>query len=383
MNKSLVSLAFGTFALGIAEFGMMGILSEVAADMNISIVKAGHLISAYSSGVAIGAPFLIILRKMPLRRLMLLLAAFIAIGNAMVALSPNYVCLLGSRFISGLPHGAFFGAGAIVCSRLAGEGRGATAVAVLIGGMTVANLVGVPGCTFLCNLVSWRLPFAVVSLFGMASFVAIRCWVPVLAPLPDTGVKGQFRFLGHLPAWLIYSGVFFGQASVYCWLSYISPIMTEIAGFSLDSMSLVMVVVGAGMVFGNIVAGRLADRHSPSLVTGIFAALVVLVMPLEYFYAAYKLPSIVVAFVAPALLFGIGSPLQYIIVKFAKGGEMLGGAGIQIAFNVSNAMAASLGGMAIHHGLGLASPAIVGVPFAVIGAVSLFILYRKYHAVGA
>ena len=201
MNKSLLSLAFGTFALGIAEFGMMGILNDVAGDLGISVVEAGHLISAYSTGVAVGAPFLIILRRLPLRRLMLLLAAVIAVGNAMVALSPNFTCLLISRFISGLPHGAFFGAGAIVCSRLAGQGKGASAVAVLVGGMTVANLVGVPGFTFLCNLVSWRLPFGIVSVCGGAAFVAIRHWVPVLAPLPDTGVKGQFRFLSHLAPW--------------------------------------------------------------------------------------------------------------------------------------------------------------------------------------
>ena len=383
MNKSLLSLAIGTFALGIAEFGMMGILNDVATDLDISVVKAGHLISAYSAGVAVGSPFLIILRKLPLRRLMLLLAAVIALGNAMVALSPGYNVLLIARFISGLPHGAFFGAGAIVCSRLAGEGKGASAVAVLIGGMTVANLIGVPGSTYLCNLVSWRLPFAVVSTCGVLAFIAMRTFVRVLAPLPDTGIRGQFRFLSHLAPWLIYGGVFSGQASVYCWLSYISPIMTDVTGFTNASMSYIMIIVGAGMVFGNLFAGRLADRHSPALVTGIFAAIVVILMPLIYLFATDKIPSLVFSFIAPALLFGIGGPLQYIIVRFAKGGEMLGGAGIQIAFNVSNAMAAILGGMAIHHGLGLASPALVGIPCAVIGATSLFILYHKYHTQGA
>ena len=232
----------------------MGILSDIAADLDISIVKAGHLISAYSGGVAIGSTSLLFLRRLPLRRLMLLLAAVIAIGNALVALSPNYGCLLAARFIAGLPHGAFFGAGAIVCSRLADPGKGASAVAVLIGGMTVANLVGVPGFTFICHLMSWRLPFAIVALIGLVTFVAIRCWVPVLSPLPDTGMKGQFHFLSKPQPWLIYGGVFFGQASVYCWLSYIAPIMTEVARFSESSMTLIMVLVGAGMVFGQISA---------------------------------------------------------------------------------------------------------------------------------
>lgn len=376
MKKSLLSLAFGTFALGIVEFGMMGILNDIARDLNISIVMAGHLISAYSAGVAVGAPSLIFLRRMPLRNLMLLLAAVIAVGNALVAISPNFGCLLGARFISGLPHGAFFGAGAIVCSRLADKGKGASAVAVLVGGMTVANLVGVPGFTFVCQLASWRLPFAIVAFLGIMTLIAMRFWIPRLSPLPDTGMKGQFRFLSRLAPWLIYAGVFFGQASIYCWLSYISPIMTDVTGFSPHSMTFIMVLVGAGMVFGNYIAGRLADRYSSSLVTAIIASMIIVVMPMIYFLSLYKLPSLLCSFIAPALLFGLGGPLQYLIVRYAKGGEMLGGAGIQIAFNVSNAMAAAIGGAVIHHGFGIASPALAGVPFAIISAIALFTLYH-------
>lgn len=381
MNKPLLSLALGAFALGIAEFGMMGILNDIAAAMDISVVKAGYLISAYSAGVAIGAPGLLFLRRMPLRHLMLLLAGVIAAGNAMVAMSPNFVCLIVARFISGLPHGAFFGAGAIVCSKLAEPGKGASAVAVLVGGMTVANLIGVPCFTLMCHLLSWRLPFGIVAVLGVLTFVAIRSWVPVLPSLPDTGMKGQFRFLAKPAPWLIYAGVFFGQASVYCWLSYIAPIMTQVAGFSEDSMTYIMVLVGAGMVAGNFLSGRLADRHSASLLTAVIATLAVVLMPMIYLFAGSKMPSLLFAFAAPALLFGLGGPLQYLIVGYAKGGEMLGGAGIQIAFNVSNAVAAAMGGAVIRHGFGLASPALVGIPCAMIGAAALFRLYyREQHS---
>lgn len=376
MKKSLLSLAFGTFALGIAEFGMMGILNDIAADLNISIVKAGHLISAYSAGVAVGATGLLVLRRFPLRRLMLVLAAIIAIGNALVALSPNYHCLLVARFVAGLPHGAFFGAGAIVCSRLADPGKGASAVAILVGGMTVANLMGVPTFTFLCQIASWRLPFGIVALIGLTTLVAIKSWVPVLPSLPDTGIKGQFRFLRNPQPWLIYAGVLFGQASVYCWLSYINPIMTQVAGFSESAMTIIMILVGAGMVLGNYSAGRLADRYPAALVTALIAVLIIVFMPTIFFCASYKIPSLVLAFIASALLFALGGPLQFLIVRYAKGGEMLGGAGIQIAFNVSNAVAAALGGFVIRHGFGLASPALAGVPCALIGAVALFCLYH-------
>lgn len=152
--------------------------------------------------------------------------------------------------------------------------------------------------------------------------------------------------------------------------------MTDVTGFAQHSMTLIMVLVGAGMVFGNYIAGRLADRYSSSLVTAIIASMIIVVMPMIYFLSPYKLPSLLCSFIAPALLFGLGGPLQYLIVRYAKGGEMLGGAGIQIAFNVSNAMAAAIGGAVIRHGFGLASPALAGVPFAIISAISLFTLYH-------
>ncbi|MCM1164313.1 MAG: MFS transporter [Muribaculaceae bacterium] len=378
MKRSLIALAIATFALGIAEFGMMGILGDVARNLHISISEAGRLISAYSAGVAIGAPGLILLRRWPLRRLMVFLAAIIFVGNLCVALAPSFITLLVARFVSGLPHGAFFGAGAIVCERLAPEGKKAAAVAVLVAGMTVANVVGVPMATFLSNLFSWRLAFAVVTLAGLAALVGIRVWVPRMAPLPDSGMKGQFRFLRSPGPWLIYAGVFFGQASVYCWLSYIEPCMTAVARFPLASMSWIMVIVGMGMVVGNGLAGRYSDRYPAALVTCIIAFALVVIMPIVWVCAPFKIPSVILAFIAPACLFGLGGPLQYLIVRYAKGGEMLGGAGIQIAFNVSNAMAAAIGGAAIHAGWGYASTALIGTPFALIGAIALLVLYKKY-----
>lgn len=380
MKKSLIALALGTFSLGIAEFGMMGILGDVAKGVGVNIVTAGHLISAYSLGVACGAPMLVFLHKFPLKRLLLMLACLIMAGNAFAALAPEFYTLLCARFISGLPHGAFFGLGAIVCSRLVPPGEGARAVAVMVGGMTIANLVGVPGATFISNVLNWRMTFATVALFGLLALIAISVWVPKLAALPDTGIRGQFKFLRSPAPWLVYAGVFFGQASVYCWFSYIDPIMTHVARFSTADMTWIMMLAGLGMVVGNALAGKLADRYRASVVSGTIAAALVVIMPLVYLCSAMKVPSLMLMFLATAGLFGIGGPLQYLIVKYAKGGEMLGGAGIQIAFNVSNAVSAALGGAAIHHGFGLASPALVGVPFAALGAAALFILTRRFPA---
>ncbi len=369
-------MALATFALGIAEFGMMGILSDVATGTGVSISTAGHLISAYSLGVAVGAPMLILLRRMPLRRLLLMLAAVIAAGNAAAMAAPGFYTLLGARFVSGLPHGAFFGAGAMVCQRLARPGFGAQAVAIMVGGMTVANLVGVPLATLGCSLISWRFAFGVVALCAILSIWAIRRWVPVMDALPDTGVKGQFAFLRHRAPWLIYAGVFFGQASVYCYLSYVEPAMTHLAGFSMADMSWIMMVAGLGMVVGNAMAGKLADRFGAALVSGVIALALVGVMTAVYFCAADGAVAVGLLFVATAGLFGIGGPLQFLIVRYARGGEMLGGAGIQIAFNVSNAVSALIGGIAIGHGLSFASPAIIGAPLALVGAAALLWLAR-------
>ena len=382
-RKALIALALGTFALGVAEFGMMGVLGDVARGVDVSIVKAGHLISIYSAGVACGSPALVLLHRMPLRRLMILLAAMILLGNLLAAISVDFTMLLCSRFLSGLPHGAYFGAGAIVCSRLAAKGHGAAAVAVMIGGMTLANLAGVPLATLAANLAGWRYPFAIVAFMAALALACLYRWLPSIEPLPDTGIKGQFAFLRSSAPWLIYGGVFFGQASVYCWLSYIEPIMTRVTGFSGAAMTYVMVIVGLGMVVGNAVAGRLADRHSVSVVCGLLAAAMAIVMPAIYLLDAFKIPSLLLTFMASFGLFGIGGPLQYLIVRFAKGGEMLGGAGIQIAFNVSNAVSAWIGGVAIGAGWGLSSPALVGVPFALAGATFLWLLHRRYGHEGA
>ncbi len=268
MKKSLIALSLGTFALGIAEFVMMGILSPIAHDLDVSIVKAGHLISAYALGVSFGAPMLLVLRKMPLKNLLVMLACLIAAGNCLAAFSVNYWMLLGARFISGLPHGAYFGVGAIVARRLADSGKKVEAVSIMIAGMTVATLVGVPLGTYLTELVSWRLPFFIVAVAGLATYVAIRHEVPDVGKIVDTGFKGQFRFLRNPAPWLILGGVFFGQTGIYCWYSYVEPLLTTVAHFPAAAMTWIMVVAGLGMFVGNLAAARWADPYGPRACSG-------------------------------------------------------------------------------------------------------------------
>lgn len=379
MKKCILALSVGTFALGIAEFVIMGILGNLAIDFNVTDAQTGHLISAYALGVSCGAPGLLLVRKYPLKLILLILTATIAVGNILTTVSPTYLTILCARFISGLPHGAYFGVGAIVARQLAENGKQAQAVSIMVAGMTVATIIGVPLGTFLCEHLSWRLTFAIVSLAGLASFMLIRRFVPETAPLAPVSFKGQFRFLKNIAPWLIFAGVFFGQTGIYCWYSYVEPLMENIAGFSESSMTWIMALAGSGMFIGNLASGRIADRKNPALVTGTIAALSIATMTLIYFFADIQWAVLPLTVVGTAGLFGIGGPLQSLIVKYSKGGEMLGAAGIQISFNVGNAVAALIGGAAITSGLGYESTALCGIPLLVISSVSLIILYRKFE----
>ncbi len=379
MQKDLTALALGTFALGIAEFLMMGILGNIAGSMNVSISQAGWFISSYAIGVCCGAPALLFARKIPLKRLMLLFAAVIAVGNLMAAFAPGFVTFCVARFISGVPHGAYFGVGAIVARKLAAPGKQSGEVAFMIAGMTVATLVGVPAGTFISTTMSWRIAFVVVAVAGVLTFIAIHRWVPQVPGLEDLGFKGQFRFLRTLPPWLIFGGVLFGQIGIYCWYSYIDPQLTEVAGFSAGALTWLMVLAGFGMFAGNLIAGRLGDRFKPSAVAAWVQASAIPVLLAFYFFADIKVCAVVLLVLGTAALFGSGSPLQSDIVGYARGGEMLGAACIQIAYNAGNAIAARIGATVIHAGFGYTAPAIVGLPIIFIGCLLLMILYRRYE----
>lgn len=369
----------GTFSLGIAEFLMMGILSKIASDLGVDVAQAGHLISAYALGVCVGAVLLMVARGLPLRRLMVIFGVIIAVGNLCAAAAWDFWSLFAFRFVSGLPHGCFFGVGAIVAQRIAEPGKQVRAVAYMIAGMTVANLVGVPAGTFLTNNFSWRLAFLIVGVGGALTALALRVWVPALAPLENHGFKSQFRFLRTLPPWLIFGGVLFGQIGLYCWYSYIDPQLTQVSGFRQSDLSWLMVLAGAGMVGGNLLAGRLSDRFKPAAVACSVQAMGLPVMLMFFLFCTWAPAAVVLMVAGTAILFGSGSPLQSSIVGYSRGGEFLGAACIQIAYNAGNAVAAWLGGRVLSAGWGVRSVSLSGLPFIAAGCVLLLVLYVKFE----
>lgn len=379
MNKGIFALSMGTFALGLTEFLIMGILVTLAGDMGVSVAKAGDFITAYASGVCVGAVLMLLFRRMPLKRLVMMLAGVIAVGNALTACAPDYWVMLASRFLSGLPHGAFFGVGAIVARKLAEPGHEVAAVSYMIAGMTVATLVGVPAGTFITNNLSWRYAFGIVSLCGILTFVLAHRWIPWLGALPDHGFKHQFHFLRTLPPWLIFGGVIFAQTGVYCWYSYIDPQLTTVAGFPTHALSWLMIVAGFGMFIGNLVSGRLCDRYKPSVIAGDVMVFGVGVLVLIFFLFDIKWLAVPLMMCGTAVLFGSSSPLQSSIVGYSKGGELLGGACIQIAYNGGNAIAAQIGAMVINSGLGYSYVPLSGVPLVALGAITIYVLYFRYE----
>ena len=377
MKKSLIALAFGTLGLGIAEFVMMGILPDVAKDLGISIPVAGHFISAYALGVCVGAPVLTLARKYPLKHILLVLVTLIMIGNICAALSPNYWVLLAARFISGLPHGAYFGVGSIVAERLADKGKGSEAVSIMIAGMTIANLFGVPLGTSLSTMLSWRATFLLVGIWGIVIMYYIWRWVPHVEGLKDTGFKGQFRFLKTPAPWLILGATALSNGGVFCWYRYINPMLTNVSGFSAESITPLMILAGFGMVMGNLISGRLSDRYTPGKVGTVAQALICIMLLLLFFLSPYKWAAALLMCLCTAGLFAVSSPEQVLIIRVAKGGEMLGAASVQVAFNLGNAIGAYAGGLAISEGYRY--PALTGVPFALIGFILFLIFYKKYQ----
>lgn len=379
MKKSILALAMGTFGLGMSEFGMMGVLTDVAKDIHLSIPVVGHMVSTYALGVAVGAPLIaMIARKVPLKTLLLILAAIYIIGNLIFTISQSYGFLILGRFISGFPHGAFFGAGSVVASKLADKGKVTSAVAGMVSGMTVANLIGVPFGTFLSHELGWRYTYAFITLFGFGIFGSIYHWVPTVPAMPNVGLLKQFNFLKSPAPWLILIATLLGNGGVFAWLSYIRPFMGHMAGYSPSSMSWIMMFAGFGMVMGNYISGKLSDAYSPSRIALVVEVGICLSLFILFIFSQNPLIALIAGFFCAAGLFGVSAPLQTLLLQNSKGGELLGAAGVQVAFNVGNALGAYLGGHVIDLGYAYNYITVPGFVLAFGGIIALWLFDRSY-----
>ncbi|PRH76936.1 MFS transporter [Streptomyces solincola] len=380
MPLALLALAVSAFGIGTTEFVMMGLLPNVADDLHTSVPTAGYLVSAYAIGVVIGAPLLTAVgSRIPRKRMLLLLMALFTVGNLASALAPGFGTLIGARVLAGLPHGAFFGVGAVVAARLVREGRQARAVATMFLGLTVANIVGVPAATLLGQHLGWRATFLVVAAIGLVAMAALARLVPVIPVDGHQGLGRELRALGHRQVVLGLLTAVFGFAGVFAVYSYLASMTTQVMGFGESSVTLVLALFGIGMTLGALAAGPLTDRALRPTLYGSLAALAVVLVGFRF---ALTVPALALAAVVVlgAVGFMTTTPLQMLVMDKARSAPTLASASNHSAFNLANAGGAWVGGAAVAAGWGWSSPALVGAALAVVGlavAVTAGLLDRR------
>ncbi len=378
MKKSLFPLMLGGLGIGTTDFVMMGLLPDIARDMHITIPAAGHLISAYALGVVVGAPLLVMMSSnYPPKKILLALMLIFTAFNTFSAFAPSHLTLLLARFFAGLPHGAFFGVGSVVASRLADKGKQAQAISMMFAGLTIANLATVPLGTWVGHHFLWRYTFGIVAFIGLVTLVFLKLWLPAL-PVNRTGnARSELQLFRSTEAWLIILITAIGTGGLFAWISYIAPLMTEVSHFSSNSVSWILVLAGFGMVVGNVIGGKLADSFEPVKACAALLVAMAVTLLAVYFLSSNQITSLILTFIAGALSIALASPIQILMINTAKGAEMLGAAVTQASFNIGNALGAFLGGLPIAAGLGFNWPALVGVVMALAGVMFALVLIKR------
>ncbi|MFC9791233.1 MFS transporter [Streptomyces sp. NPDC127584] len=369
MPLALLALAVSAFGIGTTEFVMMGLLPQVADDLGTSVPTAGYLVSAYAIGVVVGAPLLTALgSRIPRKRMLLLLMALFTVGNLASALAPGFGWLIAGRVLAGLPHGAFFGLGAVVAARLVREGRQARAVATMFLGLTVANILGVPAATLLGQHLGWRATFLVVAAVGLLAIAALARLVPHVPVDERQSLGREVRALGRPQVLLGLLTAVFGFAGVFAVYSYLASMTTEVMGFGDSTVTIVLALFGLGMTGGALAAGPLTDR---ALRPTLYGSLAALVLALVAFRFTVHVPwlALVTVVVLGAVGFMTTTPLQMLVMNKAKDAPTLASASNHSAFNLANAGGAWAGGAAVAAGWGWTSPALVGAGLTLVGLV--------------
>ncbi|MGV0921934.1 MFS transporter [Empedobacter falsenii] len=370
VKKSLLALAMGGLAIGMTEFSMMGVLEDFAKDLNISIPTAGNFISMYAMGVMVGAPTLIMATsKYSPKKVLIFFMLLFTIFNSLFVIAPSYNTLLIARFMSGLPHGAFFGVGSVVAAQLATKGKEAQAISIMFAGLTFANLVGVPLGTKLGQVFSWRLTFGIIASLGLITMLAISLWVPNLKNTNKGSLVEQLSFFKKWEAWVLIVMISIGTSGLFAWISYISPLMTNVADLPKTKVPIIMTLIGLGMFVGNFIGGKLADSMSPNKAAIISFASMAVCLVIVYFTSHIQIMAYIMSFITGLIAFTIGSPIQMMLINNGKGSETLAAAAGQASFNIGNALGAFLGGIPIAMGLGFNSQLWVGFIMASVGSI--------------
>ncbi|MEQ8470768.1 MAG: MFS transporter [Marinoscillum sp.] len=377
MKKALIALAAGGFGIGMTEFVIMGILPEIADALDVTIPQAGHFISAYALGVVVGAPLLTTLgSKWPAHKMLIALMVWFTVFNTSSGFTDSYWSLLIFRFFSGLPHGAFFGIGAVVASRLATPGKEAKAIAAMFTGLTLANILGVPFGTYLGQQFYWSMAFYVVGIIGILTILSLYFWMPALPKSSTQSTREDFQIFKKLELWMVFLLTTIGTGGFFAWYSYIAPLITEVAGHDAPVVSYAMILAGTGMFCGNLIGAKLAEWMQPIHAVTVSLATMSIMLVANTFLAHFPIIVLVMTFLIGLVAFCVSTPIQMAMINTAKGSEMLGSSLNQSAFNMGNASGAYLAGLPIAAGFGFTSADLVGAGMAFAGVLLTIVIVQ-------
>ena len=373
----ILALAMGGFAIGTTEFAIMGLLPQAVEELGVDLPAGGVLISAYALGVVVGAPLLAAgMARVNRRTSALWLMALFIVGHAISLWAPTYESMLVARFISGLPHGAYFSAAALAAAHLAGPARRGQAIAWVMAGLSVANLLGVPLATWLGQELGWRSMFVVTGIFGLATVLAVALFVPPIPAPEGTSIRRELGGMASPALWKAVAVGIVGFAGMFALYTYIVPVMVEVGGMPITLAPLVMGFYGVGMVVGTLLGGSWADR---SAVRTLQWSLGLVAVSLAAFSLAAPcwwlslLPLLAAAISASALV----PSLQVLLVDSAPQSPQLAGALNHSALNLANAAGAWVGAAVIAAGATLQVPAAAGGALAAIGLLLSWVLLRR------
>ncbi|MBB5749296.1 MFS transporter [Micrococcus sp. TA1] len=376
----ILALALGGFAIGTTEFAIMGLLPQAVADLEVDLPAGGILISAYALGVVVGAPLLAAgLARVDRKVSALSLMAMFVIGHAASLLAPDFATMLVARFISGLPHGAYFSAAALAAAHLAGPARRGQATAWVMAGLSVANLVGVPVATWLGQSAGWRWMFILTGVFGTATIAAVAWLVPAIPAPAGTSVRGELTALRSGALWRAVLVGTIGFAGMFALYTYIAPVFVEIGGLPERLVPVIMALYGLGMVAGTLLGGAWSDRSATRTLQwmlGTVAVALALFSVTAPWWVLSLVPLLAAATAASALV----PSLQVLLVDAAPHAPQLSGALNHSALNLANAMGAWVGAAVISAGAGLQVPAGAGAGLAAVGCVLSLLLLRPRSA---
>ncbi|MFI1103296.1 MFS transporter [Streptomyces melanogenes] len=369
MPLALLALAIGAFGIGTTEFVIMGLLPEVADTFDVTIPMAGYLVTGYALGVVLGAPLMTVLgTRISRKRMLMLLMGFFIVGNVLSAVAPVFGLMLAGRIVASLAHGAFFGIGSVVAADLVAPEKKAGAIAMMFTGLTVANVVGVPLGTLVGQQIGWRTTFFIVAALGVVGLLGVAKLVPDMPKAEGVRLRHEIAAFRNVQVLLAMAMTVLGFGGVFAAITYITPMMTHVTGYADGSVTWLLVLFGLGMVAGNLIGGRFADR---ALMPMLYVSLSGLATVLALFTltAHDKTASAVTVFLIGALGFATVPPLQKRVLDQAAGAPTLASAVNIGAFNLGNALSAWLGGLVIAAGLGYTAPNWVGAALAASAVV--------------